>query len=64
MTSFPAVKGKDQDGEFDVIGDITGSQTIATAPAFANLAVCVSAMVVDDGVSAKVSRKFAFHPAK
>ena len=34
------------------------------ARAFASLAVYVSAMVVDGGVNVRVSRKFAFHPAK
>jgi hypothetical protein len=34
------------------------------APAFANVAVYVNAMVVDGGASVRVSRKFAFHPAK
>jgi hypothetical protein len=50
--------------EFDVIGDITGAQTMLRVRAFANLAVYVSDMVVDGGASVKASQKFAFHPAK
>jgi hypothetical protein len=50
--------------EFDVIDDITGTQTIATGTGIRELAVYVSAMVADGGVNVRVSRKFAFHPAK
>lgn len=49
--------------EFDVIGDITGAKRLLRALEFANLAVYVSAMAVDGGVSARVLRKFVFHPA-
>jgi hypothetical protein len=50
--------------DFEVIGDITGTETIATVLAFANLAVYASAMVRLVGASVRVSQKFASLPAK
>jgi hypothetical protein len=51
--------------QFDVVVEKDSSETIAVpAPVFANAVVYVSAMVVDGGASARVSRRFAFNPAK
>jgi hypothetical protein len=50
--------------DFEVIGDITGIETIATGSGIRDHSVYVNAMVVDGGASVRVSRKSASYPAK
>jgi len=43
--------------DFEVVGDITGVETIASVPAFASVVACANDMVSAVGASEKVSPK-------